>query len=138
MAQDAQLKAAEGHALDFMHLWRTVKEIGWRMLGLYIVMGIIIVIGLILLVIPGLIFIRRYFLAPYVMLEKKTSISESLSQSAALSQLNTGAIWGMLGVMFLIGLINIVPIIGGLASFAAGSLYSVAPALRYYQLKKLA
>jgi uncharacterized membrane protein len=101
-------------------------------------MGVIITIGFILLVIPGLIFIRRYILAPYVMLERNIGIMDSLNESAALSKLNPGAIWGIMGVMFLIGLMNIIPIIGGLAAFAFGSLYSVAPALRYRQLNKLA
>lgn len=138
MSQAAQLQAAEAKRLDFQSLWRVVKELGWRMLGLYIVMGLIILIGLILLIIPGLILIRRYFLAPYVMLDKKVGIQEALGQSAALSKINTSSIWGIIGVMFLIGLINIIPIIGGLVSFALGALYSIAPALRYQQLKRLA
>lgn len=137
MANSAQLKAAQGAKLDFGHLWAVVKELGWRLFGLYIVTGLIILVGLVLLIIPGLIFILRYFLAPYVMIDKKLSLQEALAESAAISKLNTGSVWGVLGVMFLIGLLNIVPIIGGLAAFVFGSLYSVAPALRYQQLKKL-
>jgi hypothetical protein len=138
MAQAAQLEAAEDKPLDFQNLWQYVKVLGWRLLGLYIVIGLAVVIGLILLIVPGLIMIRRYYLAPYVMLDKKLGIREAMDRSAAISKANTGAVWGVLGVMFLIGLINIVPIIGGLASFAVGALYSVAPALRYQQLKRLA
>jgi hypothetical protein len=138
MAQSAQLRVTEGRSLDFSHLWATVRELGWRVFGLYIVMGILISIGLILLIIPGLILIRRFFFAPYIMLDKKTSIREALDQSANLSRVNTGAIWGVIGVMFLIGLANIIPIIGGLVAFCFGSLYSVAPALRYQQFKKSA
>ncbi len=138
MSQTAQLDGAKGRNFDFNDLWGVVKELGWRLLGLYIVMFLIILVGLILFIIPGLIMIRRYFFAPYIMIEKKTSIREALDQSAALSLLNTGSVWGIIGVMFLIGLVNIIPIIGGLASFALGALYSVAPALRYEQLKKLA
>ncbi|MBX4196934.1 hypothetical protein KW801_00045 [Candidatus Saccharibacteria bacterium] len=138
MSQAAQLEAAEGKHLDFHNLWKVVKELGWRMLGLYIVVGLIVVVGLFLLIIPGLIMIRRYFLAPYVMLDQKVGIREAMDRSAALSKINTGSIWGILGVMLLIGMLNIIPIIGGLASFGFGALYSVAPALRYQQLKKLA
>lgn len=138
MSQAAQLDAAENKPLDFKDLWAVVKKMGWRLLGLYIVMGVSIAIGLILLVIPGLILIRRFFLAPYIMIEKNQGIMDSLNESAQFSKINTGAIWGVIGVMFLIGLANIIPIIGGLASFVFGSLYSVAPALRYQQLKKLA
>jgi hypothetical protein len=138
MSQKAQLEASDDRDFDFSHLWAAVKKFGWRMLGLYIVTGIIIVAGLFLLILPGLIFIRRYFLAPYVMLDKNTGIRESLDKSADLTKLNTGSVWGVIGVMILIGLLNIVPIIGGLAAFVFGCLYSVAPALRYQQLKKLA
>lgn len=137
MAQAAQLDAAQHRTLDFQDLWKIVKELGWRLFGLYIVIGLVVFIGLILFIVPGLIMARRYFLAPYVMIEQKLGIRESLDKSAALSRLNTGSIWGIFGVMLLIGLVNIIPVIGGLASFALGSLYSVAPALRYEQLKKL-
>jgi hypothetical protein len=138
MSQAAQLKAAEGRRLDFQDLWAVVKQMGWRLLGLYIVTVIIVVVGLFLLIVPGLIFLRRYYLAPYVMIDKNLSIGDALNKSAELSKRNTGAVWGLFGVMLLIGLIGIVPFIGGLVSFVLGSLYSVAPALRYQQLKQLA
>ena len=138
MAQQAQLEGAEGKKIDFSKLWLVVKELGWRMLGLYIVVGLVILVGFILFIVPGLFMIRRYMLAPYVMLDRKVGISEAMNQSAELSKLNTGAIWGVIGVMFLIGLLNVIPLIGGLTSFVVGSLYSVAPALRYTQLRKLA
>lgn len=137
LALVAQLDAAEGRRLDFQKLWAVVKELGWRLAGLYIVVSVVVFIGLILLIVPGLILLRRYFLAPYVMIDKKTGIRESMDISAELSRQNTGSVWGVIGVMFLIGLINIVPIVGGLASFVFGSLYSVAPALRYQQLQKV-
>lgn len=138
MSNAAQLRAVQGHDFDFRHLWQTAKEQGWQLFGLYIIMSIIFTVGLILLIIPGLIFIRRYLFAPYVMIDKKTGIFDSLTESAALGKVNTGSVWGVVGVMFLIGLLNILPYIGGLAAFGFGVLYSVAPALRYQQLKKLA
>lgn len=137
MAQSAQLSAAQNKHFDFETLWVFVREMGWRMLGLYIVMGLIILVGFILLLIPGLFMIRRYIFAPYVMIDKKCSIREALDQSAALGLKNTGSVWGVMGVMLLISLVNILPIIGGLGSFVLGVLYSVAPALRYEQLKKI-
>lgn len=137
MAQESQLEAAANREPAFHKLWATVKELGWRMLGLYAAMAIIIGVGFILLIIPGLFMLRRYILAPYVMLDKRCGIADALERSAKLSKINTGAVWGLLGVLFLISLLHIVPIIGGLASFVIGALYSVAPALRYNQLKKL-
>lgn len=130
MSQRAQLDAVHGKPLHFKYLFATVREIGWRMLGLYVLSTLAIVFSLFILT-------RRYLLAPYVMLEKKTGILESMRLSSELSNRNPGAVWGVVGVMVLIGLVNIVPIIGGLASFMIGSLYSLAPAIRFQQLKKL-
>jgi len=131
MSQAAQLKAVKHEALTFEDLWPYARQLGWRMLGLYIVSGLAIIFTL-------FIFARRYILAPYVMLEKKTGITESMRLSSELSARNTGSVWGVIGVIVLIALIGAIPFIGGLASFILGSLYSVAPALRYEQLKKLA
>ncbi len=140
MSQAAQLDAVEHKPLDFQILWNLAKDRWWDMLRTYVVLVITIMVGLCLLVIPGLIFLRRYFLTPYVMLESKkgTSVFAAMDKSSKLAALNTGSIWGIIGVMFLIALTGVIPFIGGLVSFALGSLYSVAPALRYQQLKKLA
>jgi hypothetical protein len=137
MTQAAQLDAVEHRRLDFQVLGKTATELGLRMLGLYVVTILIVLVGLVLFIVPGLIFIRRYFLAPYVMLDKKVGIREALEESAALSKLNTWAIWGVFGVMILISLIGIIPFIGSIVAFVVGCLYSVAPAIRYHQLKQL-
>ncbi|HET9721749.1 MAG TPA: hypothetical protein VFP32_01840 [Candidatus Saccharimonadales bacterium] len=137
MSQSAQLDAVRGQRLDFQDLWSVTKQLGLRMLGLYIVTAVIVVVGLILLVVPGVIFFRRYYLAPYAMLDKNLSIREALEESATLTKKNTGAIWGVIGVTVLISLISILPFIGGLIAFIFGCLYSIAPAMRYQQLKRL-
>jgi hypothetical protein len=131
MSQTAQLRAVEGRPLDFHDLWLEAKGLGWSMFKLYALSALAIVFTL-------FIFTRRYFLAPYVMLDKKTGVRESMRKSAELSAKNPGSVWGIIGVIVLIGLIGIIPIVGGLASFIVGGLYSVAPALRYQQLKQLA
>lgn len=137
MSQAAQLEAASNQNIRFNRLWLAAKDVGWRMVGLYIVVGLAIGIGLLLLIVPGLIMLRRYFLAPYVMLERNCGVREAMDRSAHLSSQNTGAVWGVIGVMLLISLVNILPIFGGLIAFALGALYSVAPALRYQELNKL-
>jgi hypothetical protein len=138
MAQQAQLEVAEGRKLiGFQPLWDIVKEMVWRMLGLYLLTGLYVLVGFILLIVPGLIMLRRYFLAPYVMLDKKCSIKEAMDTSAEISKPYSGYVWGVIGVIFLIGLINIIPFIGWIISFIVGMFYSVAPALRYEELKKL-
>lgn len=130
MSQRAQLDVLENRPLTFGRLWKTTKELGWRMFGLYVAVAALVVFSLAILT-------RRYILAPYVMLDKKCTIGEALAESHRLSNKNPSSVWGIIGVMFLISLLGIVPIIGSLASFILGALYTVAPAIRYQQLKKL-
>ncbi len=136
MAQRAQLDAAQDKTPTFDKLWATVKELGWRILGLYIVTTLVIIVGFILLIIPGLFMVKRYYLAPYVMLDQKIGIREAMDKSAAISK-PFSAIWGVVLVGILFSLISIIPFIGWLISFALLMLYSVAPALRYQELKKV-
>ncbi|HEX5395166.1 MAG TPA: hypothetical protein VFW52_02360 [Candidatus Saccharimonadales bacterium] len=137
MTQAAQLEGAEGKTVTFDSIWKITKELGWRMVGLYIVLVLTLFIGFLLLIIPFFIFLRRYFLSPYVMLDKKVSIQEAMSRSAAMSKPHSGSVWGVIGVIFLIGLAGVIPFIGWLISYVLGFFYSVAPALRYQELKKL-
>jgi len=137
MTQVAQLRASEDKALMFDNLWAVTKKMGWRLIGLYIVTAVYVIVGLILLIVPGLIMIRRYFLAPYVMLDKNTSIKESMELSASMTKPYAGSVWGVIGVSFLISATSVIPLIGWLASFLLGMFYGVAPALRYQELKKL-
>lgn len=137
LTQKAQLDAVEHKTLDFQDLWWAAKRQWRQLLGLYIVLGITVFVGFALFIVPGLLLMRRWMFAPYIMLEERTGISDSLAKSNSLTSKNPGAIWGMIGVMFLIVLVGIVPIVGGLAAFALGCLYSLAPALRYQQFKKL-
>ena len=155
MSQQAQLEAAKDHKLiDFNSLWQTVKRLGWQMFGLYVTVGIYILAPLAIwlllylafgtsavifspILVFSLIMLRRYFLAPYIMLDKGVGIVEAMDTSAEVTKAYSMAIWSVIGVMVVIGLANFIPIIGWLIAFALGSLYSVAPALRYQELKKL-
>lgn len=155
MTQSAQLRVAEDSKLNFSLLWRTVKELGLRMLGLYIAIALIfivigaligigillgtagLVVGAILAIILWFMALRRVFLAPYVLLDEKRDVISALKRSNELSDRNPGSIWGILGVMFLISLVSAVPYIGSLISFILAFLYSAAPALRYIELKKI-
>jgi hypothetical protein len=138
MCQQAQLEASENKPLDFIKLWKVTKLMGWKMFKLYLVMALYIAVGLVLFIIPGLIMIRRYFFAPYVMLEQNCSVKEAMERSEAIGKHYPSAVWGVIGVMGVIGIINAFPFIGWMLSFVAGLFYCIAPALRYQQLKKLA
>ncbi|HSX53356.1 MAG TPA: hypothetical protein VLF90_03230 [Patescibacteria group bacterium] len=137
MLYSLKLQGAQGKTPDMSNLWEVGKKYWLRLFGLSIVVGLTIVVGLILFIIPGLIMIRRYFLAPYIMVEHNTGIMESMRRSAALTKPYPGAIWGIIGVSFLLSLPSIIPFLGAFISLALSVLYSAAPALRYEELKKL-
>lgn len=133
-----ELKAAQGKKPGLSELWQVAQKFWLRIIGLGIVVALLIVGGLLLLIVPGLIVIRRYFLAPFAMLDEDLSITEAMRRSAELSKPYSGAVWSVIGVSVLIGLVSIIPVVGWLISFILAAMYSVAPALRYLELKKLA
>jgi hypothetical protein len=137
MIQQAQLEAIEKKPLDLVRLWRSAKANYRNMLGLYLLMGLYILAGLILFIIPGLIMLRRYFLAPYVMLDTKCDIKTAMERSAEIGNPYSGYIWGVIVVMTFIGLLNAIPGVGWMVAFALGMFYCAAPALRYQELKEV-
>lgn len=136
MSQQAQLDATERKPLNFVDLWRVAKELGWRLFGLYLLMALYIFVGFVLLIIPGFIMMRRYFLAPYILLDTKCGITEAMERSAEMTRPYSGYIYGMITVMLLIGALNAIPGVGWMIAFLLGMAYSVAPALRYQELKE--
>lgn len=132
----AELESARGKTVTFSGLWKEAKPHVLGLFGLSIAMFFIILIGLLLLIIPGIIAIRRYFLAPYFLIDKKLSIGDALKESAKASKPYAGAIWGVLGVSILLSLTGIIPVVGGLVSFVLAIAYSVAPAIRYFEIQK--
>ena len=137
MTYALQLEAAKGKTPTLGHLFDVGKKYWLRLLGLAIVIGIVVVIGLIAFIIPGLIMIRRYFLAPFVLIDKDVTISEAMKESARISKPYSGYVWGVLGVTIALSLPGAIPVVGPIAAFLLGAIYSVAPALRYEELKKL-
>jgi|SRR3989344_1587369 len=138
MLYSLQLQAAKDKNPDLSALWQVGKKYWLRLLGLNIVVGLVIIGGFLLLIVPGLIMIRRYFLSPYILVDKDTTIGEAMRRSAELSKPYSGSIWGIIGVSILISIPSFVPFVGQIISFVLNILYSVAPALRYEELKKLA
>ena len=131
------LQSAKNKKPDLKELWAAVQKYGVRLFALSVVLALVIFAGIIAFIVPGLIFIRRYYLAPYVMLDQDLSISESMRESARISKPHSGSVWGILGVTIVLSLPSIIPVVGWALSFVLTSLYLVAPALRYLELKKL-
>ena len=138
-----QLQAARGRHPG---IWESYKRGLWllpRLIGLTIMTGLFIIGGLLLFVIPGIIFFRRYFLAPYYMIEHNLGIRESLARSARDSKAYSSSVWGTLALTFLVFPLGssvaslIFPPFGGVLSIVIGSLYLFGPAIRYKEITDL-
>lgn len=132
-----EYKAAHGKTPTLGEVWQDTKKYGWRLVGLGIVVGVLAVVGLILLIVPGVIVISRYFLSAFAMIDKDLGIGDAMRESEKISKGYWGSIWTVIGVAVLISIIGTFGIIGWGISFVLTALYSVAPALRYLELKKL-
>lgn len=131
------LRVAKGKSPTLNQLWNEFKQKGLRLLALQILVAAAIIIGFILLIVPGIIMIWRLFLAPYILIDKNTSIQQAISRSWNMSRGYFSPIWAVILVMLLFGLIGFIPVIGVVVGFGLGVAYSVAPALRYLEIKKL-
>ncbi len=157
MLTGLEVESSTGRTPTFEHLWTLGKKYWLRLFGLFLVIGMYIIgtslLGLIIvllvrnafgmivggaLVLAAALFVlSHYFLAPYAMIDKDLPVFSAMEYSAKISKGHPGAIFSVLGVAILLSLTGIVPILGPLISFFLGSAYSVAPALRYEELKKL-
>lgn len=133
----AQLQSARQKKVSYAEAFERSKKFWARFIALSIVVGLVIAIGFVLLIVPGVIFLRRYFLAQYAMLDKDLGIRDSMRASSKLSEGRSMAIFGIIGVDILIGLPNIIPVIGGFITFVLQIVYLCAPAIRYDQLQAL-
>jgi uncharacterized membrane protein len=131
------LFTAEGKTPTLDELWPSVRKYGLRFVGLSIVVGLLTVGGLILFIVPGVIIFRRYFLAVYYLVDEDISITEAMNRSASDSKPISYSIWSIIGVTLLLAIPSILPVIGSVISTALALFYSVAPALRYYEIRKL-
>lgn len=132
-----QLKSGRLEKVAYNDAFACSKKFWARFIGLSIVVGLVIFVGLLLLIVPGIIFIRRYFLSQYAMIDQDMGIGESMRTSSALSKGRSMAVFGIIGVDILIGLPSAIPFIGSIITFALQIAYFCAPAIRYEQLKAL-
>ena len=150
MLNAAQLSAADDKKISLRPLWMVVRTRGLQFLSLYVATTALTVVWLIpaflfrdivielICFIPAALMLRRYFVAPYVLLENHNmTIWQAMQKSAEITHRDSLSVYTMIGVMLLFALFGIVPIIGWIAAFALLFYYSAAPAIRYLELKRL-
>jgi len=132
----AEVRTADGHSVTLEESFKKGYPYFWKLLGLVIVIAILISIGLVLFIIPGLILIRRYILAPYFMVDRDLGISEAMEASAKESKPFSWSLYPVIGVTLLISLLAILGIFGMLVSTILSLAYSLAFAIVYFEIKK--
>lgn len=150
MLQVAQLKSAQGKKITVLSLWRVVKQRWQQLLALYIASSLIISVWMIpafidhrtwveiVCFIPALYFLRRFFVAPYVLIEhQEMNFWQAMARSSELTHKDSRSVYTLIGVMLLFALFGIVPFIGWIFAFWLLFMYCVAPAIRYQELKRL-
>jgi hypothetical protein len=129
------LAGVHGTKMSFKEALAAGKPFGWRVVGANILVGLLSMLGFLLLVIPGILVVNWYYLVSFLIVEENLSIGAAMSRS---KQLVSGRFWDVFGtwtVPSLFGILNIIPLLGGLAAAILTLLYSAAQAERYRQLK---
>ena len=129
------LKSVRGKKVGYNEAVNLGKRYAWRLFLLGLASGAIILIGFILLIVPGLFMLRRYYLAPYFLVDRDLGVFEAMRQSAEASIKFSGPVWGLIGVEILLGILSIIPAVGVILGIPQ-LLYSFAPAKRYDELQK--
>lgn len=129
------LRAAQGKTPTFDILWKEFRQKGLKLFLLVICLAIALLVGFILLIIPGVILLWRLSMAPYIMIDKGTDISESFVQSWEMTRSYAWPVYSIFLVSILLAVTNLVPIIGSLIALALGIAYTCAMPLRYEELK---
>lgn len=132
-----ELRGAHKEQLELGEAFSKGLHYFWKLIGLSICLAVIYAVSILLLIVPFFFALRRYFLAPYYLVDRDLSIFEALKVSAQESQGKWGPIYGVIGVIILIGLINIIPVLGWIVSTVVAFLYSSATALRYLHIKAI-
>lgn len=127
------LKAARGEKLSYTEAFRAAWPYFFRVAGLYAVVSVAVLVGLVLLVVPGLILLRRYFLAGYYVVDRNLGIFAAMDASADESK-QAGGVWSLLGLALLITLVAAIPHVGWLPAALAVVLYSCMITWRYVQI----
>jgi len=109
----------------------------FRLIGLLFIFATLMIVGFIFFIIPGIIVIRRYFLSFYYLVDQNMSIKDAMTKSAGITIQNSMAIYSVMGIMLIFGLFASIPGVSAVIGYIFQFLYSVAPALRYQEMKQV-
>ncbi len=114
----------------------------WRLYGTLMLLSIAVMLGILLFVVPGLIILRRYIMAPYYLVERNVGIMEAFKLSAQQTRAERKSVWGVMGVIFVILLatsfVNGFGLIGVLLGIIMNLLYFFLVPLRQKEISDIA
>lgn len=100
-----------------------------------------LLVSIVLFMGVSLFIIQRVLLSQYYLVDRNLSIIKALKTCWNESKKQSVAVWGLLGVIFLVnmavGLVSSIPYIGVVIGIAATLTYIAAPAIRYLQVKEV-
>ena len=143
------LRAAQGKIPNFDDLWRELRDKGLKLLLLVICLGLFVLASAIPAALLFIIFaplvvlgaalvvfvVWRLSMAPYLMIDKQTDISESIIQSWEMTK---GYAWPIISiylVSMVLAVTNLIPIAGAIIALALSIIYTCAMPLRYEEIK---
>jgi hypothetical protein len=128
-------RAVQGKQTDVFSCLRAGFRKFWRIYAVSILATVIIAFGLLLFIVPGILLMRRYILAPYYLVDRNLPVFQALRTAAAESKPFGGYVLGTFGVFLFFNLLssacNALPVIGLLLGPAVSFIYYFGFALRY-------
>lgn len=133
------LRVLGGNPAGIIESYRYGLRYTWRLILVGLAVGLAVLAGLALFIVPGLIFLRRYFLAAYFVIDENLGIREAMVRSSLTSKPVRRAVWSMLFWLALIFCLmiastNLIPVYGPVVASLLGILYLFLPALRYQEM----
>lgn len=132
-----QIQGSRAQKLNLNQAITATKPLVTKYFLSTLLVGLMVTGGLILFIVPGIIWLKKYFFTQYFVIDKNQSIRQAMRASARITAGQYYSIFGVIFVSALFSLTSLVPITGRIISFILGFLYSCAFAIRYDQLRKI-
>jgi len=131
----ATLAGSKGEPFGFGDTFRKGRKYFWRFTGLLLSLLIVVGAGLVLFIVPGVLLLRRYFMAPFYLVDQNLGVFEAMNRSAKETS-ETGGVWSLLIAFVVLAAPSLIPGVGWILSLALLVLYSCVPAVRYREIRQ--
>jgi len=101
------LKILDGESFEWpkaLEVTFNTHKVFWKYIGVSILYGLMTVLGFVLFIIPGFIFLAKYSMAAFLVIDNGSRPWAAMKESAALTK---GSKWRILGLLLVTTIINI-------------------------------